>query len=544
MPMPAPDFERLFVPGTRHTLWGDTAVTIRLRTGTELSLPSGRVVAGEPFMFAGMEDSSGFVQRVPPGRYPLVLVLGVFGEGTEGEHSTIAAARLVIRDEPVDSWELAVYEGQDPSGLGDDEFFGYPVDGGTGGFVDVQNIAPLCADHDVYLDRLMEALDVRAEDYVAPVVLTDDASEPIVVAFSSGGGDGFYPTWVGRTAGGEVACLLTDFFLLPGEDEDEDDEPDAPAPSFGLGDFAQGHEMRVGQALRRQSLTSPSGRYVFVHQDDGNLVLYDNARLEARWATGTCASNARLCTLREKEGLVLFDGGGRQVWASGVSGGFAARLIVRDDGDVVVEDFAGTAVWSSGTAEAAAPDGPPAIGDRMLPGQTLGRQSLTSPSGRYTFVHQDDGNLVLYDNQGGHAAWSSGTQGLDTARCVLHLDGDLALYDREARAVWSTDTGRHPDSVLSVGDDGVALRATDGTVLWSAPAAPAGGRPWKEPLGQPLSALRPAVPAVPAVPAKPTRPVSAAVPGSPLRPAVPTRPAVPSRPARPAVQKRPVDEAE
>lgn len=537
MPMPAPDFERLFVPGTRHELSGAGTVTIRLRTGTELSLPSGRVVAGEPFMFGAMEDSSGFVQRVPPGRYPLVLILGVFGEDPDGPdaYATIAAARLVIRDEPVVSWELAVYEGQDPAGLGDDEFFGYPVDGGTGGFVDAQNIASLCADHDDYLDRLMIALNVREEDYVAPAVLTDEASEPVVVAFSSGGGDGFYPTWVGRTSGGDVACLLTDFFLLPDE---EDDEP-APALDFQLSDFAQGHEMRVGQTLRRQSLTSPSGRYAFVHQDDGNLVLYDNAGLNARWASATDGSGARLCTVRPVEGLVLLGHDGRRLWSSGTSGGTAARLVVRDDGEVVLEDFAGTAVWSSGTVEVVVPDGPAATGDRMLPGQTLGRQSLTSVSGRYTFVHQDDGNLVLYDNESGDGVWASGTQGRGTARCVLHLDGDLTLYDREAHVVWSTDTGHHPGSVLSVGDDGAALRTPDGTVLWSVPDGARPAQPFLASRAQPLSSLRPASAGRPMVPARPTVPARPAMPAVPARP---TSPGVEPSAARPVSPARPLGE--
>jgi hypothetical protein len=529
MPLPAPDFERLFAPGTRHALPGAGTVTIRLRTGTELSLPSGRVVAGEPFMFGAMEDSSGFVQRVPPGRYPLVLVLGVFGEDPDDPdaHATIAAARLVIRDEPVVSWEMAVHEGQDPDRLGDDEFFGYPVDGGTGGFVDAQNIAALCADHDDYLDRLMIALDVREEDYVAPAVLTNEASDPVVVAFSSGGGDGVYPTWVGRTAGGEVACLLTDFFLLPGEDAGEEETGEqAPAPDFRLSDFAQGHEMRIGQTLRRQSLTSPSGRYAFVHQDDGNLVLYDNVRLIARWASGTDGSGARLCTVRETEGLVLLGEDGRPVWSSGTWGDAAARLTVRDDGDLVLQDFAGTTVWSSGTAEAVVPDGPAATGDRMLGGQTLSRQSLTSPSGRHTFVHQDDGNLVLYDNERDHAVWSSGTDGGETSRCVLHLDGDLALYDRRAHVVWSTNTGGNTGSMLVVDDDGVALRTPDGAVLWSVPAGAQPSRPFLATRAQPLSPLRPASPGRPMVPA---------------RPAVPVRPAMPARPASAAVA-RPPDE--
>jgi hypothetical protein len=419
-------------------------------------------------MYGSMEDSGGLIQRVPPGRYPVVLILGDFGGARGNEaysYTTVAAARLVIRDEPVVSWEMAVYDGQDVGRLGDDEFYGYPVDGGTGGFVDVQNIAALCADYDDYIERLLVDFGDSDHDSTEPVIVTNAESEPVVVAFTSGGGDGRYPTWVGRTAGGEVACVLTDFFQLPEEGDEEPGEPPREDHLDPAG-FAQGNEMRVGQTLRRQSLTSSSGRYTLVHQDDGNLVLYHNAQLRPLWASGTDGTRASICTLREDAGLVLVDGDGRRVWSSGMAGRPAARLVVRDDGDIVIEDSTGTVVWSSGTAEARAPEGPVAIGDRMLPGQTLGRQSLTSPSGRTTLVHQDDGNLVIYDNDGRGAVWSSGTQGRYTARCVLHPDGDLALYDRRGHVVWSTDTAGHPESFLTVEDDGIALRAPDGTVLW------------------------------------------------------------------------------
>ncbi|MFD2415316.1 DUF4241 domain-containing protein [Amycolatopsis pigmentata] len=223
MPLCAPDFEQLFVPGTRHTLPGGDVATVRLRQGASLWLPSGRVVAGEPFMFGAMYDSGdAFVQRVPPGRYPLVLVLAV---SDEDAREVVAAARLVVRDEPVVSWEMAVRERQDAAGLGGDAFFGYPVDGGTGGFIDATAIAPLCRDSDDYADRVLTSLSVRATDYTAPATLTDEEGRPLVVAFSSGGGDGHYPTWVGRTADGEVACFLTDFFVLTGHESSSSDVP-------------------------------------------------------------------------------------------------------------------------------------------------------------------------------------------------------------------------------------------------------------------------------------------------------------------------------
>jgi hypothetical protein len=69
---------------------------------------------------------------------------------------------------------MAVCQGQDVSELGDDEFFGYPVDGGTGGFVDAANIAPLREDHHEYHDRVMTALYGEASGGIAPATLTDD----------------------------------------------------------------------------------------------------------------------------------------------------------------------------------------------------------------------------------------------------------------------------------------------------------------------------------------------------------------------------------
>lgn len=229
MPVSAPDFEWLFAPGTHHTLSRGDVATVRLRQDASLWLPSGRVVAGEPAMFLSMSGSEDrFVQQVPPGRYPVVLVLAVFGEPDEQDaQEWVAAARLMIRDEPAASWEMATCAGQDAAELGDDEYFGYPVDGGAGGFVDAANIAAL-RENDDYSNQLLSNLDIHIlgeTDRTAPATLADDGDRPLAVAFPSGSGDGHYPTWVGRTADGEVACFLTDFCILTGDGDSENDEP-------------------------------------------------------------------------------------------------------------------------------------------------------------------------------------------------------------------------------------------------------------------------------------------------------------------------------
>ncbi|SFS72734.1 DUF4241 domain-containing protein [Saccharopolyspora flava] len=519
MPIPAPDFDQIFVDGSRHELSDGDGATVRLHRETSLWMPSGKVYAGEPFMFGSAEDGA-FVQEVPPGTYPVVLAEARFGEADQPSwYQVVAAIKIQVRDEPSTSWEMAVVAGQDATTLDGHSFFGYPVDGGTGGFVDAGNLAH-CDDED-YIDRVLECLEER--DFTGVGRLADEEDRTIVVVCSSGGGDGHYPTWVGRNADGEITCFVTDFFVLTGDDEEDevddrgddgDTGPDENAlEEYAPGDYATGDRMRVGQTLRRESLTSPNGRFSLVHQDDGNIVLYDTESLRAWWASNTCGADTALCALRDTDGLVLFSPRGKRIWCSGATRP-ATELAVRDSGEVVITDAGGETVWTSGSASVA-PSGPAAIGDRMLPGQTLGRQSLTSESGRHTLTHQDDGNLVLYSNEGRGALWASDTQGRGTGRCKLLDSGDLVLYDRRGGIVWSTGTDGHPGAVLTVGDEGVELRNADGVAVWSirtargtectAPLATTAATP-AVPL-QPLLAAEmiAAVPAIPAVPVEEPR---------------------------------------
>ncbi|GAB3696062.1 DUF4241 domain-containing protein [Saccharopolyspora tripterygii] len=467
MPIPAPDFDQIFVDGSRHTLPDGDEATVQLRREASLWIPSGKVCAGEPMMF-GSDDDGSFVQTVAPGTYPVVLAEARFGDADMSSwYQMVAALKIEIRDEPSTSWEMAVVDGQDASTLGGGSFFGYPVDGGTGGFVDAGNLA-FC-DDEAYIDDVLETLEERDRTGIGR--LTDDEDRTVVVVCSSGCGDGHYPTWVGRNARGEITCFVTDFFVLT-DDEDDDQADTGPddAPDCALGDYATGHEMRAGQALRRESLTSENGRFTLVHQDDGNIVLYENETLRAWWASNTCGAESAFCALRESDGLALFSPGGRRIWSTGATRP-AATLVVQDDGNVTIADVDGEPVWSSESAPSV-PGGPAATGDRMLPGQTLGRQSLTSESGRTTLVHQDDGNLVLYSNEGRGALWASDTQFRGTGRCKLLDDGDLVLYDRRGQVVWSTDTSGNPGAGLLVGDDGLELRTTDDVVVWSVRTTP------------------------------------------------------------------------
>src|SRR4051812_28149328 len=109
--------------------------------------------------------------------------------------------------------------------------------------------------------------------------------------------------------------------------------------------------------------------------------------------------------------------------------------------------------------------------DQLFADEALGPdQFVTSATGRYTFVYQSDGNLVLYKNyrrQGRRALWASGTAGTSVGVCVMQGDGNLVVYDGNHQAVWSSDTWHDPGSRLVVQDDGnVVIYRPDGAAIW------------------------------------------------------------------------------
>jgi hypothetical protein len=136
----------------------------------------------------------------------------------------------------------------------------------------------------------------------------------------------------------------------------------------------------------------------------------------------------------------------------------------------------------------------PTDGSWLGRGGMLRHQSLTSPGGRCTLVHELTGDLVLYDNARDERLWSA--PAANSFYAALGLDGELRLWGAYRAARWAA--GVAGADRLAVGDDGAAvLTGADGTVLWttgsqvsgSAPAG-AGWRPGRGSVLAPGEALR------------------------------------------------------
>ena len=167
-----------------------------------LSLPTGHLVAADPIALGFGALPLPFAQTVPPGRYPVHLLI---------EHGYVATARVVIRDEPATAWELTVPEGHVPGEL-DPNNSGYEVESGIGCFTDEQNFRRICAGGAGKWQQDL-ILGVADRPAVAGVLAHSDRDhEPVLLAFKTGAGDGECTTWAGRNANGDITCFITDFF--------------------------------------------------------------------------------------------------------------------------------------------------------------------------------------------------------------------------------------------------------------------------------------------------------------------------------------------
>lgn len=180
----------------------------------ELIVPSGSIVACDPFVFF---NSVPFATQIPVGAYPVVLSVADFNDDQR-----VAYAKLHISDRPAVRWEMALLPHQDASSLKEDEFFGYPVDAGTGCFMDSEAAS-------IFLKKFEDEVfagDYSYSDFVIAEMeknyvhtwdwanIKTDETNANLIAFTSGLGDGSYPSYFGFGIDGKITSLVTDFMVI------------------------------------------------------------------------------------------------------------------------------------------------------------------------------------------------------------------------------------------------------------------------------------------------------------------------------------------
>lgn len=222
------DYTRAFVDGAvALTVFQDDTgagerCTLHVHVLGDLVVTSGHIVACDPLV---MLDTHPLAATIPLGRYPVLLSVAAFAHGDQ----RVAFALLRLSDHAAVRWENAVPQGRSLEALQPGHVYGYPVDAGTGCFMDTDAARALAAPSTPTTagqegavgegrDLSEELLKLQEQTYVNTWswanLVTDPETGANVIAFSSGLGDGFYSSYWGYDAAEERVALMTDFVIV------------------------------------------------------------------------------------------------------------------------------------------------------------------------------------------------------------------------------------------------------------------------------------------------------------------------------------------
>ena len=108
---------------------------------------------------------------------------------------------------------------------------------------------------------------------------------------------------------------------------------------------------------------------------------------------------------------------------------------------------------------------------QTLAGEALApRMARYSADGRFAFTYQTDGNLVLYQIDGGgwHPIWGIQRFTSSPGYAVMQSDGNLVVYDSSWHYYWASNTSGNPGAWLVVQNDGnVVIYNTSWRPIWA-----------------------------------------------------------------------------
>jgi len=204
------NFDNAFEEGRTIETEHGTQIPKMRRIG-DLVIPTGFVVACDPFVNF---DSLAFKTQIPIGTFPVILSVADFGDDQR-----VVYAKLQISDNSAVRWELALHPSQNITSLEEGAIFGYPVDSGTGCFMDAETAKIFSdkADED-FADFMMKEMEknyVHTWDWAN---FTFEGTIGNLITFKSGLGDGVYASYFGFDENDELTCLVTDFGLFEEEE--------------------------------------------------------------------------------------------------------------------------------------------------------------------------------------------------------------------------------------------------------------------------------------------------------------------------------------
>jgi len=189
-------------------------------------------------------------------------------------------------------------------------------------------------------------------------------------------------------------------------------------------------------------------------QNDGNLVLYGNEGWV--WNTGTWGQSYSNCYLYfQPDGNLVVYNGSTALWTSQTYGNPSATLVLSSQfPQIQILSASSSVLWASTYQYGAG-------SFTLAQGQSLNL-------GSFHLDMQNDGNLVLYGNEGW--VWNTGTGERAAGNCYLYFqpDGNLVVYNGST-ALWNSQTYGNPGATLLLSSrfPQIQILSATGSVLWA-----------------------------------------------------------------------------
>jgi len=221
--------------------------------------------------------------------------------------------------------------------------------------------------------------------------------------------------------------------------------------------------LESGAALYvHEYLESPNGQHYLQIQRSGAARLFargapDRFSDRPTWDAAPNGGEGAYLVMDAGGDLKLRTRNGVEVWHTGTAGHPGATAHVQSDGNLVVKSAGGTPLWNSGTTMRSLEES-----DWLRAGWFI-----TSPSGQYKLLMQDDGNLVLQSEGGGGTFWNTQTNGNRGAHAEVQTDGNFVIYRDDSRTsvLWSGGSAGHPGAIVRLQDDGNVVTYANGQVV-------------------------------------------------------------------------------
>ncbi|NDV58871.1 DUF4241 domain-containing protein [Bacteroides sp. 519] len=164
------------------------------RTLGNIKIVSGKIILDDPLIIS----SQPLITTFPKGEFPVEIAIA-----RKSGDQRVALAKLLFANNEVVSWDIALCEDIKPQ---KDHIYGYGVDTGTGCFADFEI-------YQEYETKLTEDI----SDYIVDEFDKNGNTGLVyenVAMFSTGFGDGFYQSYIGRDKENNITCIITDFQVI------------------------------------------------------------------------------------------------------------------------------------------------------------------------------------------------------------------------------------------------------------------------------------------------------------------------------------------